>query len=82
MIDLKEITSPVKLNLVVAFSDLTYFTRYTNSKTIEDLFSIISEYYELVGDIIEQSGGSIIKFIGDAILISYPGEHSDNAALG
>ena len=82
MIDLREITSPTKIDLVVAFSDLTGFARFSNNIETEDLFNFMSEYYELTGQIIEQTGGIIIKFIGDAILIAYNGESSDNAALG
>jgi len=82
MIDIKEITSPVKLDLVIAFSDLTFFSRLTHSKTMDELFQFLFDYYEFVGEIIENSGGTVIKFIGDAVLISYPGELADNAVLG
>lgn len=82
MTDLKEITSPTKLDLVVAFSDLTSFARFSNNIKIEDLFDFMSEYYELVGEIIDKTGGMVIKFIGDSILIAYNRESSDKAALG
>jgi len=82
MIDLKEITSPTKIDLVVAFSDLTGFARFSNNIETEDLFDFMSEYYKLTGQIIEQTGGVIIKFIGDSILIAYNGEASNKAVLG
>jgi class 3 adenylate cyclase len=82
MTDLKEIISPTILNLVVALSDLTSFARFSNNIKTENLFNFMSEYYELAGDIIEKSGGIVIKFIYDSILIAYDGECSDKAVLG
>ena len=70
MMDLNEMTSPIKIDLIVVFSDLTGFARFSNNTKTEDLFDFMSEYYELAGVIIEQTGGTIIKFIGDSILIA------------
>ncbi|MFC1891952.1 adenylate/guanylate cyclase domain-containing protein [Thermodesulfobacteriota bacterium] len=81
MTDLKKIVSPITLDLVVAFSDLTGFARFSRTKTREDLFDFISGYYEFTGDIIEQAGGTVVKYIGDSILIAYPEEIVDDAVL-
>jgi len=82
MTDLKKITSPIKLDLVIALSDLTGFARFSDNTKIEDLFNFMSEYYELAGEIIEKSGGIVIKFIYDSILMAFDGEYTDKATLG
>ena len=79
---ISEISSPVKLDMVVVFSDLTGFAHFSNNIETEDLFNFMFEYCELVGHIIEQTGGTVIKFIGDATLIAYNGESADKAVSG
>ena len=82
MINLKEITSPTKIDLIVALSGLNGFTRFINNNiNINDLFNFMSEYYELVHDVIDPSEGTIIKFMGDSCLMAYNLESSDKAAL-
>ena len=68
------IETPREMNMLVAFSDLTRFARFANSQPLAELFTMLSEYYELAGDVIESAGGRVVKFIGDAILIAFPEE--------
>ncbi len=81
MMDPRQISSPEKIDLVVAFCDLTQFGRFAKSLSPEKIFSFISEYYELAGDVIEQSGGFVVKFMGDAMLVTYPDDNVDRAIL-
>ncbi len=81
MTRLADITSPTELRLLVSFSDLTGFFRICLTEDPEDLFDLISSYYTFVGDIIEPSGGTIVKFIGDAALIVYPEEALEAGVL-
>ncbi|MEZ7891878.1 MAG: adenylate/guanylate cyclase domain-containing protein [Candidatus Wallbacteria bacterium] len=78
MTDLNSIKSPVELNLLVSFFDLANFIKISNSRKNLELFDLLSEFYEFAGNIIENAGGKIIKFIGDAGLAVFPEENVDN----
>ena len=79
MAGLHEIVSPEELELVVSFFDLSYFARFFRTLSPADGFEFVSKYYEFVGDVIEKDGGIVIKFIGDAGLVAYPGDRADQA---
>jgi adenylate cyclase len=81
MTTLNDIHTPTEMNLLVAFFDLTCFTHASRNRSIQEIFDIVSAYYEFVGDIIEDSGGKVIKFIGDAGLIVYPENHVNEGVL-
>lgn len=69
---LNEINTPQKAKLLVAFFDLTGFARFARNHSEQEIIDTLSAYYQFVGDIIEGSGGKVVKFIGDAGLIVYP----------
>src|SRR6267143_2172615 len=58
--------------LVVAFSDLTGFWRFSRARPAPAVISTLAAYYELVGDLVEEAGGRVVKFMGDAGLLIYP----------
>lgn len=62
---------------LVACSDLTGFAKLSSKLTEEELFQLLSDYYEFVGDTIVQSGGKVIKFMGDAALMLFPEMQAD-----
>jgi class 3 adenylate cyclase len=74
MKNLHAITGPQELDLLVAFFDLRRFLRYCQTHTEEDIVHMLSAYYEFVGDIIEEAGGTVVKFMGDAGLIAFPSD--------
>ena len=81
MTNLNTIDSPVETNLLVAFTDLTGFHKYTVAQTDKSVFSTMSSYFEFAGDIVEKSGGKVVKFMGDAILIVFPEERVNEGIL-
>jgi adenylate cyclase len=76
-----KIRTPQEMDLMVAFFDLTGFARFSRSRTDKEVFETFAEYYEFVGDLIDDSGGKIVQFIGDAALIVYPETHIDQGVL-
>lgn len=68
--------------LVVAFFDLTGFLRFSRSHTDEEVFHFFDLYYEFVGDMMAESGGTVIKFMGDAGLVVFPAAQADHAVGG
>jgi len=69
--------NPEEVSLLIAFCDLTNFTRFSKKKTAIEIFKYLSHIYEITGDIIEASNGQVIKFIGDAALITFPENRID-----
>jgi adenylate cyclase len=62
---------------LVACSDLTGYARFSARKSQEEIFHLLSDYYELVGDVILPAAGKVIKFMGDAALMLFPEEAAD-----
>jgi len=81
MTDLKLQPSATEKDLLVAFFDLSRFAREIRGLSSRELFDLMSHYYEFVGDIIENAGGTIVKFIGDAALIVFPEDQVDKGVL-
>jgi adenylate cyclase len=52
----------------IMFVDLRTFTRFAESATSTELASILSEFRAIVSDCVFAHGGTIDKFIGDAVL--------------
>ncbi len=76
-----EIQSPQETHLLVGFFDLTRFLHFAKTHTNQEIFETLSAYFEFVGDIVENSGGKVVKFIGDAGLIVYPESHVNQGVL-
>jgi class 3 adenylate cyclase/tetratricopeptide (TPR) repeat protein len=52
----------------VVFADLVGFTTLAEGRDAEETRDLLSRYFELAGDIIGRYGGTIEKFIGDAVM--------------
>ena len=78
---LDRIDAPRAADFLVAFSDLTAFSRFARSRSPQELFDTLSDYYEFVGEVIENAGGKVVKFIGDACLIAFTEEQVDEGVL-
>jgi class 3 adenylate cyclase len=68
---------PERIQGLVACSDLTGYAKYAAKKTEEEIFQLLSDYYEQVGEIIAPAEGKVIKFMGDAALMLFPEESSN-----
>jgi len=73
--------APQSANFLVAFFDLAGFSRFAQSRSDQEVFAVLSEYYELIGDIVEGAGGRVVKFMGDAGLIIFPEDRVDDGVL-
>ncbi|MGZ6269449.1 MAG: adenylate/guanylate cyclase domain-containing protein, partial [Candidatus Limnocylindrales bacterium] len=52
----------------ILFADLVGFTPFAEERDAEDVRETLSRYFELARDVIERYGGSVEKFIGDAVM--------------
>jgi adenylate cyclase len=70
--------------LTIFFSDLQGFTSISEVLSPEDLTSLLNEYLSAMTDIIQEEGGTIDKYEGDAIIAFWnaPLEQPDHAIRG
>ena len=57
-----------RANVTVFFSDIAGFTPITESLSPDDLAVLIGEYFEEMSSIILAAGGTVDKYMGDAIM--------------
>jgi len=58
-------------NLTIFFSDVQDFTEMTERLQPEDLTSLLNEYFTEMARIAEAHGGTLDKFVGDAVLVFF-----------
>lgn len=57
-----------KINATILFSDLRGFTSFTEAHEVDDVVTILNEYFTEMTKIINRHKGKVNKYIGDAIL--------------
>ena len=67
--------------VTVLFADLVGFTPFAEGRDIEDVREILSLYYGLASEVIGRHGGTVEKFIGDAVMAAWgvPAAGEDDA---
>jgi len=60
------------IDAVLFFSDLRSFTSLSNAYPTDEVIGLLNRYFDLLGGPIQQHGGEILKFIGDAVLAIFP----------
>lgn len=66
-------------HLTVMFTDIKGFTDKSSHKTREELLHLLEDHERLIRPIFERFGGSVVKTIGDAFLVTF--ESPTNAVL-
>lgn len=68
-----EVTKPTlkRMNGVLLFLDIAGFTALAQRLDVENLKNHINEYFSKMLDIIARSGGDVLKFAGDALLVCW-----------
>ena len=56
----------------VLFADLVGFTALSESRDAEEVRELLSRYFETCRRLVERYGGTVEKFIGDAVLTRSP----------
>ena len=67
--------------VTVLFADLVGFTTFAEGRDAEDVRETLSRYFEVSSDVITRYGGTVEKFIGDAVMAVWgaPTAHEDDA---
>jgi class 3 adenylate cyclase/tetratricopeptide (TPR) repeat protein len=65
----------------ILFADLVGFTTLADGRDPEETRELLSKYFDLARDVVERYGGTIEKFIGDAVMAVWgaPTAHEDDA---
>jgi class 3 adenylate cyclase len=58
-------------NIVILFSDIREFTKFSENKSPKELGEAVNDYYSQIVALIPGYGGSIDKYIGDALMVAY-----------
>ena len=77
----QEADREIRKTITVLFCDLKGSTTLGEALDAETLRAVISRYFERVRGVIEDHGGQIEKFIGDAVMAAFglPQQHEDDA---
>ncbi|MBK9036373.1 MAG: HAMP domain-containing protein [Myxococcales bacterium] len=71
--------------VAVLFSDIRGFTKLSEGMPAVKLYAMLNDYLERMGKAIDEAGGFVDKYIGDAIMALFDDEHTDgllDAILG
>lgn len=61
----------VRVKAAVLFSDIRGFTTMSESMSAEDTVSFLRAYHERMVEVIYRHGGTVDKFIGDGIMVTF-----------
>jgi adenylate cyclase len=73
-----------QINAVLWFSDLRGSTSITESISPDEIIPFLNDYAQAAIDAVHESGGDVLKLIGDGVLAMFTGEnlgHAKRAAL-
>lgn len=68
------------VDAIIWFSDLRNFTTFTDKHSLEQTLQRLNRSFDVIGSAIQDQGGEILKFIGDAVLAIFPISDSLNQA--
>ena len=81
--DTAETAQPVSERRLVSvlFADLVGHTSFSDGRDAEDVRELLSRYFDTARTVIERYGGTVEKFIGDAVMAVWgtPVAHEDDA---
>jgi len=76
------ITRSRQRELTIMFTDIVGFTGISAAMSVEDTADFLNSHFEMLGSAVEAEGGTIDKFIGDALMAFWnaPEDQPDHAA--
>ncbi|MCR4579097.1 MAG: response regulator [Treponema sp.] len=77
----EQVNNNEKRNVVVLMCDIRNFTSISEINQPEDVVGFLNTYFTHMVDIVKKYGGTVDKFIGDAIMVLFgaPISYNDNA---
>ncbi len=70
--------------VTVLFTDIRDYTSFSENMTPEENFKFVNAFHKRMGPVIQQQGGFVNQYLGDAIMAIFPCRPEDalNAAIG
>ena len=68
-----------KINAVLWFSDMTGYTRLSETVRTDHLIPLLNDYAEVVICAVQQAGGDVLKLVGDGVLAIFAGAQTAHA---
>jgi len=68
LMDQEDLRKGKMCEAIVFFSDIRGFTDFSQSRSPEEVVSMLNSYFEVMVGIINKHGGVVDKFVGDAIM--------------
>jgi adenylate cyclase len=69
----------VKRTMTILFCDIRGYTTMSEMMTPQEMFAFLNDYLACMGQAIDEAGGFIDKYIGDAIMALFDDEATDGA---
>ena len=66
MAPVDHINEPTEVDVLHGFFDLTGYMRISENLTCLELFALMRDYFDLVGDIVAEGDGWLVKAVGDS----------------
>jgi class 3 adenylate cyclase len=67
----RALLEPKRRNVTVCVIDLRGFTPFSETSAPEDVMAVLREFYDTMGKVVEQHGGTVEHFAGDSMLIFF-----------
>jgi len=74
-------TEPKQCKMIVGLIDINGFAKACERKSDLDMFNMLNDFYNLVGNVIGKTDGTIVKFMGDSALIMFPEDKAKQAVV-
>jgi len=68
--------SPGEREVTVLFVDLIGYTKLSEGRQPDEIFSAVSRYTETVSEIVHRHGGAVVDFSGDGLMVVFGGLHA------
>jgi class 3 adenylate cyclase len=70
---------PQECTLIVAMVDIAGFAKACEGKPDMDIFRMLNKFYYIVGKVVGNAGGAVLKFMGDSALMVFTEEKAKPA---
>ena len=75
-------TTRTEAPFFITFLSLNGFTAQAGRVTDLESAVFLDEYLTLATEVVENAGGTVVKYLGDGLLAVFPPQHADAAVLG
>ncbi len=68
-----------RISAVILFADLCGFVSLSDTAASEHVLRVLNQFFAAIGDAVEEHDGEILKFIGDAVLVLFETDASQQS---